>query len=140
MTSETLRQDVAERAAHCCEYCRLPERYNSLPFQMDHVIAEKHGGETSFQNLAYSCLHCNVFKGPNIAGRDSETNQTVRLFDPRNDLCDKHFAWDGPALEGRTPIGRATVAVLRINLAHRVALAHHSSRKSDFPLRKRATK
>ena len=53
----TLRQQVAARAAYQCEYCRMPERYASLPLQVDHVIAEKHGGETSFDNLAYACVH-----------------------------------------------------------------------------------
>ena len=39
-----LRKQVAEQAGHCCEYCQLPRRLVSLPFQLDHVIAEKHGG------------------------------------------------------------------------------------------------
>ena len=81
----TFRQQVAARAAYQCEYCRLSERYTSVPFQVDHVIAEKHQGKTSLENLAYACLHCNAFKGPNIAGRDPVTNEIVRLFDPRRD-------------------------------------------------------
>lgn len=133
MISETLRRNVAQRAAHCCEYCRLPEQFTSLPFQLDHIIAEKHEGDTAFDNLAYACLHCNVFKGPNIAGRDYQTNETVRLFDPRNDHWDEHFEWDGPVLKGRTVIGRATVAVLRINLAYRVALRASLIEEGLFP-------
>ena len=35
---------------------------------------------------------------------------------------DAHFRWDGPSLVGRTPIGRATVAVLAINDADRIEL------------------
>jgi hypothetical protein len=27
----------------------------------------------------------------------------------------RHFRWDGPVLVGRTPIGRATIMVLKIN-------------------------
>lgn len=90
-SDNALREAVARRAAYQCEYCRLPERWTSLPFQLDHVIAEKHEGETTLENLAYSCLHCNSFKGPNIAGRDKETDETVRLFDPRRDRWDDHF-------------------------------------------------
>lgn len=117
----TLRPQVAIRAGHRCEYCHLPEQWTSLPFQMDHVIAEKHDGATTPDNLAYACLHCNSFKGPNIAGRDRETNETVRLFDPRRDVWSEHFQWDGPLLAGRTAVGRATIAVLKINLPYRVA-------------------
>ncbi len=116
-----LRQKVAERAKHCCEYCRLPEAWTSLPFQQDHVIAEKHEGETSLANLAYACLHCNSFKGPNIAGCDSHTGDVVRLFNPRRDRWDEHFEWGGPMMVARTAIGRVTIAVLRINLPYRVA-------------------
>ena len=118
---KTLRDRVASRAEHLCEYCRLPDRWTSLPFQVDHIIAEKHEGETSLENLAYACSHCNAFKGPNIAGRDHQTQQTVRLFDPRHDNWRDHFEWDGAAVQGRTPIGRATIAVLRINLGYRTA-------------------
>ena len=117
-----LRQEVARRARHRCEYCHLPEQCTSLPFQLDHVIAGKHDGATTPENLAFTCLHCNSFKGPNIAGRDPQTGQIVRLFHPRQDDWSEHFAWDGPLLIGRTPVARATIAVLRINLPYRVAV------------------
>lgn len=29
----------------------------SVPFQFDHVIAEKHSGAKQFANLAWACLH-----------------------------------------------------------------------------------
>lgn len=118
----TFRQEVAARAAYQCEYCRLSERYTSLPFQVDHVIAAKHEGKTSLENSAYACLHWNAFKGPNIAGKDPVADQIVRLFDPRRDSWEDHFHWEGPVLKARTGIGRATVAVLRINLPYRVAV------------------
>jgi hypothetical protein len=35
-------------------------------------------------------------------------------------LPNRHFRWDGSILVGRTAAGRATIAVLGINLAHRV--------------------
>ena len=119
---KALREAVAERAGFRCEYCWLPERWTSLPFQLDHVIAEKHEGETGLDNLAYACLHCNSFKGPNLAGRDKETDETTRLYDPRQDHWNDHFQWDGPLLCALTAIGRVTIAVLRINLPCRVAV------------------
>lgn len=117
-----LRESVAIRAGHCCEYCRLPERWTSLPFQIDHVIAIKHEGETLPESLAYACLHCNSFKGPNLAGMDRESDQVVRLFNPRKDAWNDHFEWDGPVLMPRSAIGRVTIAVLKINLPYRVAV------------------
>lgn len=129
----TLREQVADRAGNRCEYCHLPERLTSLPFQLDHIIAEKHGGETSLDNLAYACLHCNTFKGPNIAGRDHETSQTVRLFDPRRDTWDDHFEWDGPVLRARTAVARVTIVVLRVNLSYRVALRESLIEEGFFP-------
>ena len=62
----------------------MPKYALPLPFQIDHVIAENHSGATAEQNLALACPHCR-FKGPNIAGVDPETGETVRLFHPRRD-------------------------------------------------------
>ena len=87
---------------------------------MDHVIAEKHGGQTVLENLALSCLHCNAYKGPNIAGVDPDTGKVTVLFHPRRDDWNIHFRWEGAQLVGRTPVGRTTVAVLKVNLAYRV--------------------
>ena len=115
-----IRDEVRTRAGGCCEYCRISDALVSTPFQLDHIIAEKHGRPTSLENLSWSCLDCNSFKGPNIAGRDD--NQTVRLFDPRKDDWKEHFDWNGPILVGRTAIGRATIDVLRINLTYRIAV------------------
>lgn len=50
-----LEQFVWQRADGRCEYCRFPADIALLPFQMDHIIAEKHGGPTVPDNLALSC-------------------------------------------------------------------------------------
>jgi hypothetical protein len=86
-----------------------------LPFQLDHIIAEKHGGPTEEGNLAWACYYCNSFKGPNLAGWIAETGQIVRLFHPRTDVWSEHFLWEGPILRPRTLIGQATIQVLSIN-------------------------
>jgi hypothetical protein len=114
-----VKQDVVravwQRAAARCEYCRLPKFAPPLPFQIDHVIAEKHGGRTVLDNLALACPYCNRFKGPNIAGRDPVSGETVRLFHPRRDTWSEHFAFEYARIVGRTPVGRATVEVLAMN-------------------------
>jgi len=86
-----------------------------LPFQIDHIVAEKHGGQTVPGNLALACPHCNRYKGPNIAGLDPDSRQ-LRLFHPRTDLWSEHFVFEGPRILGRTAIGRATVHVLAMNM------------------------
>jgi len=96
--------------------------YDELPFQIDHIIARKHGGITILNNLCLACFACNHHKGSNIAGLEEKTRRVVPLFHPRRQKWLRHFRWDGPFLVGRTAVGRVTVAVLGINLCHRVAL------------------
>jgi hypothetical protein len=110
-----LARGVRERAGGRCEYCLMPQFVFPLPFQIDHIVAEKHGGETVPTNLALACPHCNLYKGPNIAGRDPDSGQVVRLFHPRSDSWTEHFQFEGPRIVGRTPVGRVTVQVLALN-------------------------
>lgn len=128
-----LERLVWRRAQRTCEYCQLPQEYDELPFQIDHILARKHGGLTTAQNLALACFPCNNHKGPNIAGRDPLTERIVRLFHPRRHKWRQHFQRNGPFLEGRTPIGRSTIAVLEINLPHRVTLRQALIDENAFP-------
>jgi hypothetical protein len=121
MDEQALADFVRLRAGDCCEYCRLPQALSSTRFQIDHIIAEQHGGRTVASNLALACLADNNHKGPNLAGIDPRTGKRVWLFNPRRQKWSRHFRWQGPILVGRTPIGRATLVVLAINLPHRVA-------------------
>jgi hypothetical protein len=38
---------VWQRASHCCEYCRMPQVYDELAFEIDHVVPEQHGARRS---------------------------------------------------------------------------------------------
>ena len=51
-----LEELVWERAAHCCEYCRMPQQYDNSTFEIDHVIAISHGGLTRASNLCLACF------------------------------------------------------------------------------------
>jgi hypothetical protein len=106
---------VWQRAGDRCEYCKLPAKFFPAPFQIDHIVARQHGGKSEPSNLALSCLHCNVRKGPNIAGIDPAAGAVVRLFNPREDTWSEHFKWKGAVIVGRTAIGSATVHVLGMN-------------------------
>jgi hypothetical protein len=92
-----------------------PRRFTRRHSRLDHIIARQHGGPTEFENLALACVHCNRFKGPNIAGLDPDNAEIVRLFHPRRDSWAEHFIWDGPQLKALTQIGRVTIALLHIN-------------------------
>lgn len=118
---EALIELVWRRANARCEYCQLPQALTRLPCEIDHIIASKHGGATKPGNLALACFACNHHKGSNIAGIDPISGAIVRLFHPRRHSWAHHFRWNGPELVGRTPIGRATIAVLEINLPYRLA-------------------
>ncbi len=98
-----------------CDYCRMPRHSDPLPFQTDYVIARQHGGDTVLENLAWCCLHCNKYKGPNIAGIDPHSGDVVRLFHPRKQNWNRHFQWNGATLLGLTKVARATIRVLAIN-------------------------
>lgn len=112
----------------------MPEALDFSPFEIDHIIAEQHGGPTVASNLALICYACNHYKGPNLGGIDPQTRKKAWLFHPRRQKWQRHFRWNDAVLEGRTPIGRATIAVLGINLKHRIAQRAALIAEGVFPL------
>ena len=61
-----LRRLVAERAGYMCKYCGIPESFTFFGCQIDHIVAVKHGGDTTANNLCYACVFCNRFKGSDL--------------------------------------------------------------------------
>lgn len=115
-----LRNLVYERAAGCCEYCLISEAATFAKHQIDHVIAEKHGGLTVEENLALSCTLCNKYKGSDIASIDDETGEIMPLFNPRKDIWNEHFRIEHGIFTGLTPNARATIRLLQLNNQARV--------------------
>ncbi|MDG3002358.1 HNH endonuclease [Paludisphaera mucosa] len=128
-----IERSVRRRAAGRCEYCRMSQADDELPFEVDHIIAEQHDGRTQEGNLCLACFSCTRHKGPNIAGVDPETGNIVPLFNPRRQKWPRHFRWDGPVLTGRTASGRATIVVLKINLDYRIDLRRALIEEGGFP-------
>jgi 5-methylcytosine-specific restriction endonuclease McrA len=58
-----LRLFARERAEGRCEYCLVHDDGTLVPHKPDHVLAEKHGGLTTAENLAWACFNCNRFIG-----------------------------------------------------------------------------
>lgn len=116
--------EVRLRASGRCEYCQFPERHAVIPFEVEHIIPLKHRGLTEAANLALACFYCNRYKGSNVAGVVGPGVTVVRIFHPRTDSWNEHFAWDGPTVLALTDIARATISVLRINQPNAVAIRH----------------
>jgi hypothetical protein len=128
-----LRETLRSRAGGRCEYCHLPERFATLRFQLDHVIARKHRGLGTLDNLAWSCASCNAHKGSDLAGLDPKTGRLEHLFNPRVDRWENHFEWDGAELVGKTAPGRVTVALLQINREETLAVRRELMAAALFP-------
>jgi len=117
------RDAVRRRANRRCEYCRLPDSaMSSSDFHVEHIIARKHGGKTSMDNLAWSCIYCNLYKGPNLASFDPDTGKLTPLFNPRANRWEQHFRLEDAHIIGLTPIGRTSVWLLEMNSDILVAL------------------
>lgn len=108
---------VALRAGHRCEYCRAPEAVFNFPFEVEHIVPLVRRGADEDHNLALACRACNVRKAMRVDYEDPLIREIARLYHPRRDNWDEHFYVDSGtgALEGRTPIGRATAACLDLN-------------------------
>jgi hypothetical protein len=128
-----LRQRVRRRARNRCEYCLLHEQDAFFAHEPDHIIAEKHGGATTAENLALSCFDCNRFKGSDIASLDPMTGSLVRLFNPRTDQWDDHFQIENGRISALTAVGRATERLLKLNLPARVEIRQTLARPGRYP-------
>ncbi len=123
MIDAATRRFVRERAFDRCEYCRLPQAAQPfVTFHVEHVRSRKHRGSDNRSNLALACERCNAFKGADLSGVDPRTGKVHRLFDPRKQGWNDHFKLNGALIVGKTPTGRATVAVLGMNEERRVRL------------------
>lgn len=118
----SLRRLAYARAGGRCEYCQMPERFSFAPYQIDHIIAEKHGGATLADNLALSCILCNKHKGSDLASLDPLTGEITSLFHPRRHIWLEHFTLEADGtLVSVTAEGRTTIRLLQMNQPERVA-------------------
>jgi hypothetical protein len=116
------------------EYCRMPQAFDPTPFEIDHIISEKHKGLTVAGNLCLSCFYRNSFKGSDISGLDAITGKLTPLFNPRRQQWSRHFRWEGATLAGRTASGRVTIELLKINDAFRIEFRENLMAEGLFPV------
>ena len=115
-----MRQRVRERAGGRCEYCLMHEEDAFFPYEADHVIAEKHGGATAEENLAWTCSVCNRYKGSDLTSLDPRTGRLAPLYNPRRQRWRRHFRLMVAYIEPLTASGRATERLLHLNDPHRL--------------------
>jgi len=124
---------VWKRARSLCEYCQMPQNFDSFTHEIDHAIAKKHGGLTVAGNLVLACFPCNNRKGPNIAGIDPDTKKADIAIQPSTASMVAPFPMERPQLIGKTAIGRVTTAVLEINAPERVLIRQTLIEEGVFP-------
>lgn len=113
--SESVRLVVKQRAQGRCEYCRFPQSLSTFGFQVDHIIAVKHGGTNETDNLAWACFRCNNLKGSDPGSYDEQTKQLTPFFNPRTQTWDDHFEIVDGFIRGKTATGRVTVQIFQMN-------------------------
>jgi HNH endonuclease len=108
---------VREAAQNRCGYCMSPQHLVMARLEIEHLIPLSKGGSSEELNLWLACPICNGYKADKTEAVDPETKESVPLFNPRFQIWSEHFRWieTGLRLEGQTPIGRATIAALRLN-------------------------
>jgi hypothetical protein len=111
-----LRQQVITRAGQRCEYCLIHQDDGLYAHEVDHIIPEKHRGETSLENLCLACIDCNRHnKGSDFASFDPETETVTLLFNLRRQHWRDHFRLEGARIVPLSPEGRVTVFILKLN-------------------------
>lgn len=124
--SDSARQAMLARlrnvADNRCGYCLSPQYLVLGPLEIEHLIPSSLGGSDDELNLWLACRMRNNFKAAQISALDPQTNQIVKLYDPRRQDWGEHFDWspDGKRIHGLTASGRATVLALQLN--HFIAL------------------
>lgn len=91
-----IRREVIKRAQGCCEYCLVSEEDSFFSGEVDHIVSLKHGGETTLDNLAFSCIFCNRNKGTDLGTFLDENTNLVRIFQSENRQLGRALSFGWP--------------------------------------------
>ena len=129
-----LSREVRLRAGERCEYCRLHQAGQQATFHIDHILPLARGGDSTAENLALACVSCSLRKGARTSVTDPNTSSEVDLYNPRSESWDVHFEI-GPGMQiiGRTAVGRATAAALKMNRALAISIRAEASERGRYP-------
>jgi hypothetical protein len=117
-------QRIRAAAHERCGYCLSPQHLVMAPLEIEHLRPVAQGGSDDEANLWLACPICNSLKSDKTIAADPFSGALCRLFNPRIDIWKEHFDWadDGRSINGLTAIGRATVALLRLD-GHPIRIA-----------------
>ena len=115
--SSKLDKKIRKDAKNRCGYCLSPQHLVMARLEIEHIIPLSKGGSNDESNLWLACPLCNSHKASKIEAIDPITEQTVPLFNPRQQVWSDHFEWskNGTKIIGKTPVGRATVSALYLS-------------------------
>jgi hypothetical protein len=99
----------------------IPQLFAASAHQIDHIVAEKHGGATVSENLALSCMICNLRKGTDIGSLHPVTNELHPLFHPREMIWSEHFQLVTDEIIGLTAIAETSANFMKFNIPTRVS-------------------
>lgn len=110
--SDTVREQVRQRAVFACEYCGLRESDVSGQLTIDHFQPRSKGGGDEFSNLIYSCTWCNQRKLDYWPQHENDP----KLWNPRTSTIIEHLLLleDG-RLHPLTEVGVFTLQRLQLN-------------------------
>lgn len=133
--SVELRRLVSNRAEGYCEYCKFPVKFALESMEIDHAFPVSLGGKTIAENLALACHGCNQNKQNRIEAIDLGSSTLVEIYHPRTMVWEKHFGWsqDTTLIVGKTPTGRVTVQMLKLNRSGLINLRRVLNRSGDHP-------
>lgn len=131
--SPSLPAEVVLRARNRCEYCRLSQLGQEAAFHIDHVVPRAAGGPTVAENLALACVSCSLRKWAKQTATDPDTGEEVPLFNPRTQIWEEHFRWEGERVVPLTPTGRATVEALAMNRPIILAIRQEEAVRGRHP-------
>ena len=107
--------EIMQKTIRYCEFCHIPE--GILPLHVLNLPRQKKDTPNALQNYCVICEHCYKAKGNRVEGVDPRSGKIIPLFHPRKDIWKQHFSWeiDHITIKGLTIVGRATVAITRMN-------------------------
>jgi hypothetical protein len=79
-----------------------PNKWQYIPFTVDHIILLSKDGARGIENLALACFNCNRQKSDKLSAIDLDTGEEVPLFNPCVHSWHQHFIWSKDASSIRT--------------------------------------
>ena len=89
---------LRQRAQYLCKYCHTQEKWQYVPFTVDHIVPIHLGEKSDIENLALACFHCNRHKSARITAFGPLTEVKTGLFNPRHQNWSEHFIWSNDRL------------------------------------------